>query len=467
MGTAKGLRKNEVNMLSGSIVKGLLAISIPIMIMNVSQNLFNIIDLKVLSDFVNDDAVGAVGTCATLISLITGLLIGISSGANVVISRHIGSGDSEGVEKAVGTAVLFSVVGGIAFAIIGIALAEVFLIYVMNCPEELLAQAVTYFRLYFLGVPILMLYNFCAAILRAMGDSRRPMIFMLIGGAVKVGSNIFFIVVLNLTVEGVALATILSWAIAGGLSLYVLCKNNGTVKLKFSRLRFYGKELKEILMVGIPAGLQTALYSVANVVITSAVNLEGKAATTGQSIATQYDAIIYQITYAPSLAIMPYVSQNIGNKNLERAKQSILKGCLIATVLGVIFGGSFALFSYYLAGFMTNDPLIIAYAQQRLILISATYFLNGIKCVLDAALIGMKKSIIPTISALVFQCLIRFPWVWFIYPLMKGNLTFLYLIWPIGWVLGIVTLLCFLFPVLKKVKKEIQNELSITEETAE
>ena len=458
MGTAKGLRKNEVNMLSGSIVKGLLAISIPIMVMNVCQNLFNIIDLKVLGAFVNDDAVGAVGTCATLISLITGLLIGIASGSNVVIARHIGKGDQEGVEKAVGTAVLFSVVGGIAFAIIGIALAEVFLIYVMNCPEELLAQAVTYFRLYFLGVPILMLYNFCAAILRAMGDSRRPMIFMLIGGAVKVGSNIFFIVVLNLTVEGVALATILSWAIAGGLSLYVLCKNNGTVKLKFSRLRFYGKELKEILMVGIPAGLQTALYSVANVVITSAVNLEGKAATTGQSIATQYDAIIYQITYAPSLAIMPYVSQNIGNKNLERAKKSILKGCLIATVLGVIFGGSFALFSYYLAGFMTNDPLIIAYAQQRLILISATYFLNGIKCVLDAALIGMKKSIIPTINALVFQCLIRFPWVWFVYPIMKGNLTFLYLIWPIGWVLGIGTLLCFLIPTIKKQKKLLEKE---------
>ncbi len=467
MGATKSLKRNEVNMLSGSIVKGLLAISLPIMVMNVCQNLFSIIDLKVLGAFVNDNAVGAVGTCATLISLITGLLIGIASGSNVVIARHIGSGDTEGVEKAVGTAVLFSVVGGVAFAIIGIALAEVFLIYVMNCPEELLSQAVTYFRLYFLGVPILMLYNFCAAILRSMGDSKRPMIFMLIGGAVKVGSNIFFITVLNMTVEGVALATIISWSIAGGACLYVLCKSKGTVKLKFSRLRFYGAELKEILLVGIPAGLQTALYSVANVVITSAVNLEGPAATTGLSIAGQYDNIIYNITYAPSLAIMPYVSQNIGNKNLERAKQSILKGCLISTVLGVVFGGLFAIFSAELAGIMTNDPLIIAYAQQRTTLISATYFLNGIKCVLDASLIGMKRSIIPTISALVFQCLIRFPWVWFIYPLMKGNLTFLYLIWPIGWVLGIVTLLCFLFPVLKKVKKEIQNELSITEETAE
>ena len=202
------MARRDVNMLEGSIMKGILAIAIPVMIMNVATSLFNIIDMTVLKTF--GGAVGAVGVCGTLISLITGLVIGVSSGSNVIIARYIGRKDSASVDRAINTAMAFSIAAGIALAIIGVVGAPLFLKW-NNCPENLLQDATLYFRLYFAGVPILMVYNFCASILRSSGDSRRPMIFLIIGGIVKVLANLVFAGVFHLGVMGVALATILSW----------------------------------------------------------------------------------------------------------------------------------------------------------------------------------------------------------------------------------------------------------------
>ena len=213
----KEMRRREVNMLSGSIVKGLLSIAIPVMIMNVIQSLFNIIDMTILKnyDVSGGNSVGAVGACGAMITLITGLLIGVSAGANVIVAKYIGRGSKEQVERAVGSAILFSFVGGLVLAIMGISCAEVFLRW-NNCPESLLADAVLYFRLYFSGVPILMVYNFCAAVLRSAGDARRPMVFLTLGGVVKVGLTFVFVAFFDMTVAGVAVATIISWAVSAG-----------------------------------------------------------------------------------------------------------------------------------------------------------------------------------------------------------------------------------------------------------
>ena len=260
-------KRKDVDMMSGPIMKGLLSITIPIMIMNVAMSLFNLVDMTILRmyDSSGGFAVGAVGSCSTLINLITGLLIGCSAGANVVISRYIGKGDRERVERATGVAILFSFVGGIVLSVIGISFAGVFLNW-MNCPAELFSDATLYFRLYFAGLPLFMVYNFSAAILRASGDSRRPMTYLIIGGATKVTFNFIFVAGLKMTVKGVAFATIISWIVMVFFGVRTLLTNTSANRLKLSRLRFYTSELKEILIIGIPAGLQQALYSIANVI---------------------------------------------------------------------------------------------------------------------------------------------------------------------------------------------------------
>lgn len=451
------MKKNEVDMLSGSIFKGLMAITIPIMIMNVLQSLVSVIDMTMLKLLGKQEAVGAVGACGTLISLITGLLIGISSGSSVVVARYIGKKDSESVERAVGTAYALAIAGGIILLIIGVVFGETFLKW-MNCPPELISNSVLYFRIYFCGVPILMFYNFSASILRAMGDSKHPMLFLSCSNILKVGLNVFFVLVFDTDVVGVAVATIIAQFIAGFLSFRILLKNEGIVKFKFKHFRFYGKHVKEILFIGIPAGLQQALYSLANVIITSTVNAEGKFATTGIAIANQFDGVLYQIAVAPSLAVMSYVSQNVGMGNLKRAKQSVGKAMLITIMFAASIGALSAIFSKQLASLMNNNAKVIEYAQQKMIIISSTYFICGINEIMGVSLRGMGNPVVPTISTLMFMCVLRFIWVYVFYPFFKGNLTFLYLVWPVGWVLSICLLVVAFVFTLKGLKKKIESE---------
>lgn len=450
------MKTKNVDMLSGSITKGLLSMTIPIMIMNVMQSIFTIIDMTALKHFSSDSAVGAIGVCGTLITLVTSLLIGVSSGANVVVAKRIGQGNKDDINKTAMTAILTAVVGGLILMVIGVTFAETFL-KLTDCPETLLPKATNYFRLYFLGVPILMFYNFCASILRAIGDTKKPMLFLILAGFLKVVFTVLFLITTDMTVEGVAIATTLSMLVAAILAFATILKNDDIIHLDFKKIRFYGKELKEMLFIGIPTGLQQSLYSLANVVIVTAVNGFGEYASTGVSIANQFDGILYQISVAPSLAVMPYVAQNAGAKNIKRVKQIILRAFMITVAFGASFGSLSAIFSGQLASIMSSTPEIIAYAQQKMIIISSTYFICGINEVMGGILKGLGKPIVPTISTLLFMCLIRFPWVYFVFPLYP-NLTFLYLIWPIGWTLSIITQLCTYFPAISKLQKEVSSD---------
>lgn len=446
-------KNREVDMLSGSIYKGLLAISIPIMIMNVLQSLFGIVDMAILRVF--DDggtAVGAVGVCGSLITLITVLVIGVSTGANVVIARHIGRRDRESVNRSVYSALGFSVVAGIGLTAIGVTFAKVFLIWA-NCPVELLEEAAIYFRLYFVGVPILMVYNFCAAILRATGDSQHPMVYFSIGGVVKIVLTIVFTGVFHLGVVGVAVATIISWIISAALSMLALVRGVGMICVRLRSIRIYWPELADMMQIGVPAGLQQALYSVANVVISATVNSFGPAATTGISIANHFDGVLYQISCAASLAVLPYVSQNVGCGNIRRATESVKKGILLTTAMGASMGALSAIFSAQLSSIMSGDPAVIAYSQQKMVIISSTYFICGINEIFGAALRGMKRPNAAAVAALFFTCILRFIWVYLIFPLIP-NLTFLYLVWPVGWILSIIALICVYIPTVKKLTRE-------------
>lgn len=455
------MRRKNVNMLEGSIVKGLLAMALPIMLANVIQSMYSIIDMRVLKQFDPSDgiAIGAVSACTNLTNLITALVIGVSTGSNVIVARYIGRKDPESRDRAIHTALAFSLMAGVVLAVIGIVGAETFLGWI-NCDPELLPDAALYFRMYFAGVPVLFLHNFMASFLRATGDSRRLMATSLTGGAVKVAATFLFVAGFRLGITGVSFATLTSWFIYLALDLRVLLpKDRAGVQVRIRDIRFHKKEMKEILYVGVPAGLQQALYSIANVIIVSTVNTFGKEATAGLGIANQYDNILYQICTAVTTSVMPFVSQNIGASNVKRAKQAMLRGFCITFCLAGGLGALSATFSKHLAGFMSGDPLAIQHAREKMVIISSTYFLCGIDRMLGQSLRAMGKPVAATVSTMVWMCAFRFFWVYVVYPyLPQGNLTSLYMVWPIGWALSIITLLCIFFPTVKKLSQNVAEK---------
>ncbi len=441
-------RTKTVNMLSGSVTKGLLAMLFPIMVMNVTQVLFNAIDMMMLKN--HGTAVGAVGVCGTLTALFTNFFTGIASGANVVIAKHIGADRQKQADRAASTSLVIALVGGALSLAVGVLFAQTFL-KLTNCPTELLEEATVYFRLYFYGLPALVIYNFTAAILRSIGDTKSPMYFLVIGGAMKVIFTYLFVNYCNLTVRGVGYATIISNVIACVPAVFVLLKRQNRLQVKFSRLRFDFRECKSILYIGLPAGIQSALFSFANVIITTTVNGMGADASTGVSIATQFDNILYQICYAPSLAVTPYIAQNFGAHQVQRIKEITVKATLLTFLIGASFGAASAIFSRQLSGLMSDVPAVIDYSQQRMMVVSSTYFICGINEVLGGSLKGMGRPITPAVTSLVFLCALRFLWVYAIFPLFP-SLSFLYAVWPIGWTLSIIVLLidfCIAFSKIK------------------
>lgn len=449
------MKRKNVDMLHGPISKGLVIMFLPILIMNVMTTMFTVVDMTVLRIFADDSAVGSVGASGMLITLCTSLVVGVSSGANVTLAKSLGKGDQNESERIASTAILVALYGGILLLIIGVIFAETFL-RLTDCPGELLSGAVLYFRLYFLGIPLSMINSYCSSILRASGNTRSPMNFVIIGGVVKVITNFILVAFVGLDVEGVGIATIVSWLVMGLLSFIAVLKSD-IVHVRLKKIKFYVKEFKEMIFIGVPSGLQTAMYSFANVIIMTAVNGFGAAATTGVSIANQFDGIMYHIIYAPSLATTPYVAQNLGANNIPRVKQTVLRSVIITATMGLVFGSLSAFFSGQLSSIMSGNPEVIMYSQQKMVLVSSTYFLSGINEIMGGVLKGMGKPIIPTVATMVYMCAIRFVWVYLIFPMCPPSLTYLYLIWPIGWILSIVTLLIFYFPAIKKLAADIQN----------
>lgn len=457
------MRKNEVNMLSGPIVKALISISLPIMVMNIINALFNIVDMTILKSFSPADSfvVGAVGVCGTPTSLIVNFAIGLSVGANATIARYIGADNREKVEKTVGATVFFSLICGFAMLLFGFFFSKEILVLV-GCSDELMADANLYFKLYFLGIPLFVFYTFLTAIFRSVGDTRRPMLFIIIGGAVKVLLTYVFVGLFNMAITGVALSTIISWFVTAALLLITLVRSDFAVKLYFSHVRFYAREILDMLKIGLPAGLQNACYSIANVSVAAETNSFGTEAITGISIANQFDSVLYHITYSPALAVLPFMSQNIGAGNVKRAKKTVLRGALITATLGLFFGTLSAVFSGQLSSIMSSNPTVIHYSQQKMMLISVTYFLNGISAILCEALRALKKPVIPTISSFLFYFALRLAYIYLVFPMLRGfnNLTLLYLAWPISWVTSIIFLLCFYLPTAKRFT--VQPEKQIT-----
>ncbi len=456
-------RNHEIDLTRGSIFKKLLVFALPLIFTNVLQLLFNATDIAILGIMVNDKAVGAVGATTSIINLIVNLFIGLSVGTSVVLGKSVGAGNLERSRRIVGTAILTSLICGVFLLFVGYFGAETFLIWT-ECAKEILPQATRYLQIYFLGIPIILFYNFAAGMLRAVGDTFRPMIYLFISGIANVGLNVFFIAVFNLTVEGVAIATVAAQGISAVLSLIAMIKSDGHAKFKIKNFRIYKNELKDILKIGLPSGFQSSMFSISNVMITTTVNSFGVAYTTANAVASQFDGFVYTIGNSTAHACMSFTSQNLGAGKLKRVKKGIFTAMGMLSVLSLALGALVYLFSNVLCGIMTNDTTVISIAKERLLILCFFYWVCGIMDTSSYTLRAFGKSATAMVISLIFACVFRILWLETFFLL---NPVFIMIYWsyPISWVLNIVFNLLFLMPTYKKEKSRIEEKLKMKQET--
>lgn len=455
-------RSFEMDMTKGSILKKLIICCVPIILTNIIQNLFHSADVLVLGMFTNDNAVAAVGTNTSIIALVVALFNGLSSGANVITARYIGMGDGERVKKAVGLSVIISLVSGGLILVLGVTMARTFHI-LMNCQPEYIDMATTYLTVYCLGMPIMMLYNFSSSIMRAAGDTLRPLLFLIFGGVLNVGGNIFFIKVLGMDVEGVAISTIISQGVSAVMCIVVLLKNKGICKLELKYIRFYKQEFKEIMIIGLPAGLQSLSFSATNVVITSTVNkLNAMAAYT---LAGQFDSLIYNTGYGTALGTMSFVSQNLGAGDIKRVKKTIFTSIGFCTVACLTIGTLIYLLSDILLHIGTNSAIVVEEAKRRLVITCFTYWTCGIMDILSYSLRSLGKSVSAFVVTFFIVCMFRIGWIYSLIDVWP-SMTMVYLCWPISWVLNSTVQGIVLGARVKKLEQK-KRDLTFAEDVKE
>ena len=450
--------KIEKDFTSGPLLKQILLFSIPLMFTNILQILFNTADVLVLGALVGDTAVAAVGSTGSLVNLLIALVIGISIGVNVVASKHLGANNEQGVQKVVGMSILLSVIFGVILMLVGWFGAKFFLT-LMKSDEEVIDLSTTYLQVYFLGVPLVILYNFLSAIMRAAGDSKRPLTYLAISGVVNVVLNVFFIVVVKLTVEGVAIATVVSQGLAALLCLIQLIRAKGLVKLKAKYIKFYKNELLEIIRIGFPSGVQSSLFSLSNVFIQSTINMCGKLAMAGSSYAVQIEAYVYSPMHSVALGLMTFISQNYGAKKIDRIYKTILYSLILAVSVGFTLGAIGTLISKPLLSLFAEDYEVVNYAYRRMLLVCLPYCLCGIMDVLSCTMRALGKSVTSMIICLIGSCLLRIIWVNVMFALFPSY-DLIFVSYPATWIITSVVLAIVLFSMLKKLKAKFETEQS-------
>ncbi len=455
METVKKRKNHELDMTVGPIFKKLFLYSLPIIGVNILQLLFNAADVAVLGIFAEDTSVAAVGATTSIVNLMTGFFIGLSLASTVLIARCAGAKNSESAKKFVGTSVFISLVFGFLIMIVGVLCARTFLIWT-NCPPTILDKATTYLQIYFLGMPIIMLYNFTAAILRAVGDTMRPLIFLIIGGVLNLGLNVFFIAVCNLDVVGVAIATVSSQAVTAVCSFVVLVKSTGYATLDKKYFRIFFPEFKQILAVGVPMGISKSLFSLSNVFIQTTINGFGDTAVAANSIAHQFDTIINETGHGFAYGALSFVSQNLGAGKFDRIKRTLFITIITSTVASLVLGCIIYSLGPTLVGIMTSTPEVIALAMERLLFFCFSYFLCTIMCVFQEFLRGLGKSTTSMIISLLGACVFRIIWLntgFYIWP----TLTMVYLTYIFSWLLTIGIYVGATIPTMKKLRLKLER----------
>lgn len=453
----KELKKQKLDMLNGSIWNKLPVFALPIAATGILEQLFNASDIAIVGNFAQTDktaAVAAVGANSPIIGLILNLFIGIALGANVVIANAIGRDDRQTVQKAVHTSMVVSVIGGVLVAIIGELIAEP-LLTVLNVPDDVLELALLYLRIYFLGMPVILLYNFEAAIFRSIGETKMPLIALTLSGILNVLLNLFFVIVLKMSVNGVATATVLANVVSAGILYIKLVKSDKYIKVEFKKLRIDGKVFAKIMQIGLPAGIQSAVFAVANIVIQGAINSLGTTVIAASSAAFNIEIIAYNVMNSFSQACTTFVGQNFGANEIDRCKKTLFL-CLIedaiasgTAILIVLITGKFLL------SIFNNNPEVIEIGYTRLVIIFIAYIFSMLYEVMSGYLRGFGFSLVPAILTTVGVCVLRIIWINTVFP---ANRTFVTIMTAYPVSLATTAVLIFIALIIYRPSKRFANK---------
>ena len=445
------MKRNNVNMLQGPLFSGIVLYTIPIILTSVLQLLFNAADLVVVGRYCGSLSVAAVGATGAITNLIINLFIGLSAGTGVTVAHAIGSREDVIVHRAVHTALPAALLSGVILTVVGVFFSETFLI-MMGTPESVLSLSATYMKIYFGGITFTMVYNFCASILRAAGDTKSPLIFLTIAGVINVVLNVIFVIFFHMNVAGVALATTISQAISAILVVIALMRRTDACKLDLRKMRFYKPQLLKIVRIGLPAGIQFSLFAISNVIIQSSINSFGDVLMSGNAAAGNIEGFVYVAINAFSQTAVNYIGQNVGAQQYKRVGR-ILGICLACvSFVGLLFGVSAWYFGETLLSvYITDSPEAIAYGLIRLAYICLPYFICGMMDVSTGALRGMGSSVAPMIISVLGVCGIRIGWISTIFQIPQFHTPqCLYFSYTISWTITFLVQLAAFIRIYRK-----------------
>ena len=431
-------------MCNGSIMDKLISFSLPLMVSGILQLAFNAVDIIVVGRFSGSQALAAVGSTTALINVFTNLFIGISLGANVLAARFYAAGKDREMSETVHTSITLALISGITMAVIGVLLAK-WALEIMGTPDDVIGQSALYMRIYFMGMPFFMLYNYGAAILRAIGDTKRPLIFLIISGIANAALNMTLVIIFHMGVAGVAIGTIISQLISCVLVLTCLYWSEGSYQLRFSKLKINGAYMEQIFQVGVPAGIQSTVINLSNALLQSSVNSFGSIAMAGYTAANNILGFLYMSVNSITQACMSFTSQNYGVGKLKRMDK-VLRDCAILSIsIAAVLGGLAYSFGPQILTVYTSDPKVINCGMEILAYTSITYFLCGIMDLFPGALRGMGYSAVPMVLSVIGTVGTRIVWVFGIFPNHR-SLSVLFVSYPVSWILTIVLqVMCFYF----------------------
>ncbi|MCQ2354735.1 MAG: MATE family efflux transporter [Clostridia bacterium] len=450
-------KKRETNFTSGPMLIPLMLFTLPVLATGVLQFLYNAADTAVVGRFVGKTALAAVGSTGSLSNLITGLFIGLSVGSGVAVSHALGSGEEKDASEIVHTSIAVSLVLGAAVGIAGFFISTP-LLHLMSVPDNVISLSSRYIRIIFLGIPAQMVYNYGAAILRARGDTRHPLYFLIISGGVNVGLNLFFVLVCNMSVAGVAYATIISQYLSAVMVTALLCFLPDCCRLDLRKLKIYPGKLLKIIRIGIPAGVQSVLFSFSNVLIQSSVNSLGDIAMAGNTAAANIDGLIYIACNSFYHAALNYTGQNLGARKTDRIRRTCRLCLVMVTIVGLMISGGCWIFRYELLGiYAPGEKEVIEYGTIRLLYMGVPYFLCGAMEVMSGMLRGLGASITSMVVSLMGACVMRIVWIYTVFSI-RSTPEVLYISYPISWILtGLCAYVCYRI-VLGRTEKRLSEE---------
>lgn len=441
-------KKNEIDMTTGSIIGKQIRFIIPLICTGMLQLLYNAVDVIVVGQFAGTTALSAVGSTGSLTNLIINVFIGLSVGINVVTAMYYGRKDHENMQKTIHTAISLAIIAGVILAIFSFFAAPSLLEW-MSTPDDVIEQATTYMRIIFLGMPFNLVYNFSAAILRAVGDTKRPLRYLGLSGIVNVVLNLIFVIVFHLDVAGVALATIIAQALSVVLITRCLMKSEGALKLTWKKLFVHKKQAWQIIRIGVPSGVQSSCFSLSNVLIQSSINSFGSIAMAGNAASSSLEGFLYVTTNSVQQSAITFVGQNKGAKQYDRVRKNIFYASGLVILIALTVATFFRVFDTELIGLYTSDAEAIAIGVQRLAMYSTFYFFFGLMDVTSGMLRGMGYSMGPMIIALLGVCGFRIIWIFGVFASFP-TLEVLYYSYPISWILTWSILIVYYRIVSKK-----------------